>query len=258
LIYDENDSDGIYSAMRGLSIGRSMYGNDDLYDANGNYLPNQVSFNGTGRLAVAAPPGLPAPILPAGVTYTDAVLVNNTYYPNDAFLRDPERADTQSYRADPTQARRLLTGGINVPYTYPDLNNMFLAAINANGQVLMPSFHRPWLFGANSPAANANWEKTTAGKYLTLRPRPVDQLTQLQLVGAGLPYPLPPLETLNAAQQAALSTLIATSQGNNQLFPYPEDAGGDVKNLYWLPGGNDSYWIDLNYPVQVAPDGRKY
>src|SRR5205085_306910 len=64
----------------------------------------------------------------------------------------------------------------------------------------------------------------------------------------------------------------------NPGFPVPEDGGGDVKNL---PGpgtlkrlvkvlvkgkpefkpelwNNDSFWIDLDYPVMTAPDGRRY
>jgi hypothetical protein len=258
LLYDSyDDATGVYSGLRGHSLGRSEYGFDYYIDpTTGAMVPNQTAFNGTGRLAYAPPAGLAAPTLPAGVAFTDAVLVNNTFYAADGFLRDPERLNSRAgLGANPNP----VTGGINVPYTYPDLNNLFLAAINANGQILMPSFHRPWLFGAgNTPATNPNWEMNTAGKYLTLRPRPVDQVTNSQLLGAGLPAPLPPLETLNAGQQATLSALIATLQQNNQLFPYPEDATGDVKNLYWLPGGNDSYWIDLGYPVQVAPDGRKY
>ncbi len=228
LIYDEaDDYSGIYSGIRGHSLARSMYGNDDMYDQlTGNYLPNLVAFNGTGRLKVAAPL--------AG--YTDDQFVNYTYFSTDGFLRDPERLDSNgSSRTDPTQARRLVTGGINVPYTYPDLNNMFLGAINANGQVLVQSFHRPWLFGPIDPlsqptaaspntATNPNWV-SQAGKYLTLRPREIDMRTN-------------PNVMCN--------------------FPYPEDAGGDVKNLWWLPGGNDSVWIDLNYPVQIGPDGRKF
>jgi hypothetical protein len=220
LIYDEFDDttgslagSGVYSAMRGHSLGRSMYGFDNYIDGSGFFEPNLIPFNGTGRLQS---PNLTTPF---GIPEWQAV--NYTFFQNDGQLHDPERMGWRGSNANPG----LVTGGINVPYTYPDLNNMFLGAINAGGQVLMTSFHRPWLFGAIDPNSqptganpNANWTNAQ-GKYMTLRPRPADM-------------------------------------GPN--FPYPDDAGGDVKNLWWLPGGNDSIWIDLNYPVQIAPDGRKY
>ena len=41
-------------------------------------------------------------------------------------------------------------------------------------------------------------------------------------------------------------------------FPYPADRGGDVKNLDWAPGGNDSIWTDPGFPVMTNVDGRKY
>jgi hypothetical protein len=110
---------------------------------------------------------------------------------------------------------------------------MFLAAVKADGTVLMPSFHRPWNSSRGSNAFlfepnfgpidpnNPNWYDTKKPwlKYLVLRPRPAD-------MGPG--------------------------------FPAPEDAGGDVKNLIGGPGGNDSVWLDLDFPVMTTPDGRQY
>ncbi|HEV3205177.1 MAG TPA: hypothetical protein VGY77_12370 [Gemmataceae bacterium] len=101
----------------------------------------------------------------------------------------------------------------------------------------MPSFHRPWLFrheslgalpvGAFDPS-NPHWT-SPEGKYLLLRPRPID-------MGPG--------------------------------FPFPEDEGGDVKNMVGGPGyydpytkkihNNDSIWLDLDFPIMTAPDGRKF
>src|SRR6516225_1537511 len=68
LLYDSpDDASGVYSGLRGHSLARSMYGFDNTIDANGNYVPNQTPFNGTGRLPYTAPAGLAAPTLPAGV-----------------------------------------------------------------------------------------------------------------------------------------------------------------------------------------------
>jgi hypothetical protein len=216
VLYDEyDDATGVYSGLRGHSLGRSEYGLDTTLDPNGNVIypiPNQTAFNGTGRLTAATPI--------AGLDEKSAV--NYTWFQSAGDpLHDPERMNAPAWRANLGSPPGLITGGINVPYTYPDLNNMFLAAINANGQVLARSFHRDWLFNPGTTIndqTNPNWTNPQ-GKYLTLRPRPAD---------------------------------------HSAAFPYPEDAGGDVKNLYWLPGPNDSIWVDLGYPVQVAPDGRKY
>lgn len=264
LIYDCDDTEGVYSALRGHSLARSMYGFDDLRDPNtGALIPNTVPFNGTGRLATPPPPFAQAPTLPPGIPFSDAVLINYTYYQNDGFLRDPERLGA---RANLAAQRGLVTGGINVPYTYPDPNNMFMGAVTAGGQVLMPSFHRPWLFGPLAEP-NPNWWGNAVGKYLTLRPRPVEQVTQTQVNTWNALFPpqaVPPLpwnlDTLTPAQQTNVRALINyfQQQGTPGLFPYPEDATGDVKNLYWLPGGNDSIWTDLGYPVQVNADGKKY
>jgi hypothetical protein len=207
LIYDLDDQTGVYSALRGHSLARLLYGYNDQ-DL------NATPWNGTGRLHTG--PG--TYMNPFNVD--DYQLINYTYFPVDGFLRDPERL---GMRAGLTQLRGAFTGGANVPYTYPDLNNMFLAAVKADGTVLLPSFHRPWTgFGSLDPS-NSNWSTPSSVdptlKYRVLRSRPAD-------MGAG--------------------------------FPAPEDVGGDVKNLIGGPGGNDSIWLDLGAPVMLTPDGRKY
>lgn len=189
---------GVYSGLRGHDLARNMYGyNPATY--------NGTPFNGVGRLHGNSPI--------SGVD--DYNLINFTYFSADNFLRDPERFGA---RANLGAAPAAWTGGFNAPYTYPDLNNLFLAAVDPGGNVLLPSFHRPWLFGSNDPNANPNW-MNQQGRYLTLRPRPVD---------------------------------------HTPAFPYPEDSGGDVKNLIGAPGGNDSYWVDPGFPVVVAPNGKKF
>jgi hypothetical protein len=214
-VYDLDDDAGIGSALRGHGLARLAYGwNPD--DPGGNVTP----FTGTGRLH--EPLSFPAG---GGPVVLDGYhLVNYTFFrkadgsPADGFLRDPERL---GWRAGLGHRPGPFTGGFNAPYTYPDLNNMFLAAVRADGTVLLPSFHRPWTgFGPLDPA-NPNWYDRTKPwlKYLVLRPRPAD-------MGPG--------------------------------FPAPEDAGGDVKNLNGGPGSNDSVWLDLDFPVLVAPGGRKY
>jgi hypothetical protein len=251
LLFDVSDDEqGVYSALRGHSLGRDMLGlnyhvqsdgsigrngQGQIVDLAGNVL-NEVPFNGMGRLRFD--PRLPFPLVPDDSRIKDdSTLVNFMYFPADNFLRDPERKGWRPglpARGDPDN-RKPYAGGFNAPYTYPDLNHVYLAAVKADGRVLLPSFHRPWAgFGALGPS---NWRWTSdidptlsAGnplhnipqawlKYQVMRPRPID-------MGPG--------------------------------FPLPEDDGGDIKNLIGAPGGNDSIWIDLGYPVLRAADGRKY
>jgi hypothetical protein len=278
LVYDVPDDErGLYSCLRGHSLARNMYGLNYTkvaggplrYDDSRGVPLNQVPFNGTGRLhtklpvAGAAAPGTYNNPFQPGID--DYLLINYTYFPKDGFIRDPERfgalvvqgprTQYRPYRTDPKFVNEMpgyYVGGFNAPYTYPDLNNLFLAAVKAGtgdlppplgkvtaGTVLMPSFHRPWLFGSLTDPKNPNWTNRE-GKYKILRPRPRDQKR----------HPDDPHEP--------------------ELFPYPEDEGGDVKNLVGSPGlvyldhgqpklaNNDSIWLDLDFPVLTAPDGRKF
>jgi hypothetical protein len=310
LLYDvPDDASGVYSALRGHSLGRSQYGQPFL-TLQANIVQGQQTViltspasnlsagmkvfgpgiaTGTIVLAVANPPmqftisqpaqatasvnlgfSLPAttPFNGTGRLHTsgtsamnpyadDYQLINYTYYPSDpnAFIRYPEALTLNNGMpggvvytngstnppSPPLPPMSLsYTGGANAPYTYPDLNNMFLAAVKADGTVLTQSFHRSWTgFGSLDPS-NPNWFDTTQPqlKYMVMRPRPADQLL------AGETWP-----------------------PNRPYFPPPEDAGGDVKNfpgpgylnpLTGVNANNDSVWIDLNAPVMVAPDGTKF
>src|SRR5262245_41987418 len=168
VLYDSpDDVRGVASALRGHSVARLLYGLNEQ-------VLNDKPFNGVGRLRTGPVTYGTATSFPDEYT-----AINYTYYFNDGFLRDPERLGS---RVDYTQQPKgPYTGGFNVPYTYPDLNNMFLGAVRADGTVLARSFHRDWTgsngFGPLDPA-NPNWFDTTnpALKYLVLRPRPVDQL----------------------------------------------------------------------------------
>lgn len=219
-IFGADDTTGVYSALRGHDFGRNMYGwNTDTPGS------NITPYNGIGRLHYTNP----------SLSADDFNFVNYTYYSGDNFLRDPERYGS---RANFSAAKGGYSGW-NAPYTYPDLNTMFLAAVKADGTLLVPSFHRSWNgFGSLDPM-NANWYDTTNPnlKYMVLRPRPVDQLkTGETWVGGASGGVNPP----------------------RAFFPAPADSGGDVKNLIGAPSGNDSFWMDLGYPVQTSGDGRKF
>jgi len=127
-LYDLSDTDGVgvFSALRGHSLVRNAYG----------WVPGELNdkpFIGTGRLhydtktpptpmaAFFSVPGTPP------LCTTDAALMNFQYYPVDGFLRDPERPGS---RTGPAAAQQPYLGGFNVPYTYPDHNNFYLAAID--------------------------------------------------------------------------------------------------------------------------------
>jgi hypothetical protein len=129
------DTDNPLSALRGHSLLRDMYGNDnDLYDELGRPIPNrrvdpseyyQRAFNGPGEKGADGAPGTP-----------DDVEVNYVYNG-----RIPE-----------------IGGGFDEDYDYPDHQNMFLAAVSwedAGGtiqpKVLVPSFHRPWMLQIGRP-----------------------------------------------------------------------------------------------------------
>lgn len=213
LIYDcPDDYSGIYSSLRGHSLARLMYGNNDTANA-----LNDKPYSGPGPLHFASPfPKSTAP----GAT-DDYNLVNFTYWSADGFLRDPERINS---RTGPSAAKDTNFTACNVSYTYPDRTNMFLAMVRASdGQVLVPSFYRQWIFDTTKAGypGNPNWTNTE-GKYLTCFVRPADV------------------------------------DPSGTKFPSPDSNGLWVKNLDNSPGGNDSGWMDIGAPVMTTPSGLKF
>jgi hypothetical protein len=217
LIYDTTN---VNSAIRGHSLARTMYG------SNPNAL-NFAAYAGIGRLHYSNP----------ALGADDFYFPNYQYYPNDSytsgkttvgFIRDPEFYfdANRTTPSSPLNGANYRAG--NAPYTYPDLNSIFLARVDADGSVVTQSYYRPWLTAyATSllPAAAV----PTSTKYCMLTPD--------------------------------------TAYYHTNWSVPDTDAGGNVRNLDFSPGtkiagggyaNNDSWWLDLGWPVMIAPNGKKY
>lgn len=190
LIYDTNDP---YSAIRGHSLARSLYG---YHPAALNYLP----FNGTGRLHT--------PVTLGGVSADNYVLLNYQQFPGDA-ARTPEFIGPN------------YVGGANPPWTAPDANSFFLARVNADGEVIAPSFLREWLPFNPLPAAPAVERSKTVFPHQNYHPNFYGWYDE----------------------NVGVRNLVF-SKGWRQV-------SGAYRNV-------DSFWMDVGYPVMTAPNGKKY
>jgi hypothetical protein len=237
-IYDvADDETGVYSAMRGHGIARSMYGWKDAATAfnevNNPLAPPPPAYSGFGRTHFAEPN------LPGGVD--DFNLINYTRFPTDAFIRFPERVPTAAGQTVPS-ANYIAK---NRPITYPDENDVYLAAVRADGYVLVPSFHRPWLAGSPPssvfPAGSPMWTNIE-GKYRILRPRPgaVDGHVNFPQMTANN-VPIDPAQRIDSWGD------VENLEGKNIIV------NGVQVNARQL----DSIWIDLGYPVRKYK-GRMY
>jgi hypothetical protein len=154
-------------------------------------------------------------------------------------------------------------GAFNPPYTYPDHNMPILGAVgddNPNDSydtvVLERSFVRPVKI------------RDVHGNEIDFDPYdPFDP--DYQNFWRGLP-----LAAHNANPTPGERRVLVARPGGWDGFPLPADPGGDVRNL--PPGwvvkikddpntgqpvyhyGNDSYWVDIGFPVQTDATGRRY
>ncbi len=188
----ENDEVGVQSVLRGHSLARNMFG----YNPN---QPNVIPFSGTGQVS-------------------NPKILNYLYFESDNMVRDPGYSGT---RADPNAALGTYIGGLNPSYTYPDENNMFVAAVNTKGEVLKPSLIHEEHFDTN----DGEWTNNS-GKTRILRPRPTDH---------------------NGFPQINLGGDVKNLVGGLGI---PNPNGG-----YY---NYDSVWLDLGHPVLTGPNGIRY
>ncbi len=188
----------------------------NLFELDSRY---QNAFNGGGQ----------NPSIPPGATAIPSEFPNFLY--NNVSLgggyTDPNNVSTPSLDED---------------YDAPDTENWFMAMKSADGQVVIPSFFRPWTiaYDPQSPAPVNDWISTTpAARAKFLRPRKVDHPAS----GDAFPDLVP--DTAGSPNPAD-----ANYNPNWGKITYDVDNDGD--------GVTDSVWIDLGYPVQRDASGRQY
>lgn len=283
------------SALRGHDLSSSMYGGQ-----------GQSTDPYTGQGIFHEKMAAPFDVIPSRghVVNHTPLPIGGTYYAFDPEMTGPPRSWANTTPPvvplpNPWEPVKL-TDLVNTkqtyvskaaPYTYPDLNNFYLAALSpATGEVILPSYYRPWHFNSNpvqlggdttppAPAPlprrlepwnpndpvlkwNTDWV-IPEGRAKILRPRPVDQLIPSDFATKGLPYPLPSqLKALTAPQVFALYDLITEKIRSGDIIGYPrpnQDNGvtGDVFNQIGGVGvqRNDSILIDFGADAKEWPPG---
>jgi len=189
----------------------------------GNYISNPFVLDGRYMRAFNGP-GLTRPVNSVPSTDANVNPVANSNYPyNFAAYGNMRIANF-----DPD------TFGMDEDYDACDLENWFLAIQSADGQVMIPSFHRPgiltaldWTVPTFDVSGNIINRETRAK---ILRPRRADH------------SPLFPPDP------SVVDTSVNTTSSGK--LTYDIDNDGD--------GVTDSVWLDLGYPVQRDPNGKLY
>lgn len=254
LIYDVPDGlPGAFNGLRGQSLARLMY---DFNPAD--LTGSTQAFNGVGRVD---PNVVHKDIQGVMAAYTPTNRINWTLMPSQPALIDPDN----NWARDPVTLMPAINPATyrhyarNANYTYPDLNNLYLGAIDPkSGSVLAMSFHRrdlltdsstnaenlpdnpvsgPVAVPAFNPADTNPWTNAT-GRMLMLRPRPVDNR-----------------DPSNPAQ----SYFLYPKKNIDPVTKQWDGTYGDVINLVGKAAGAyyDSVWIDIDSSVETW-NGKKY
>lgn len=167
---------------------------------------------------------------------------------------------------------------IDVGYTYPDINNVFLAHIGSDPSgnlIITPSFHRPqYLRQANGAPFN-NWYDASAPIDTTcrlLRPHPshvcvFDGVTPRFLSAAvTVPSSSPP-HVIQYFGYPAVDTSgnpvpFGLDANKNKVFGESGVWTNSGANFDWDADNDgdgipDGIWVDLNFPWYTLSDGRK-
>lgn len=119
------------------------------------------------------------------------------------------------------------TTGMDEDYDAVDLENWFLAMQSADGQVMIPSFHRPAAIRIDSANTTDDWSRDPAWTW--------DRSRILRPVAA------------DGHDATTFADLRPDATGRLQ---YDVDNDGD--------GQTDSVWVDLGYPVRRNAQGQLY
>ncbi|MBT6493162.1 MAG: hypothetical protein HOL01_01300 [Planctomycetaceae bacterium] len=169
---------------------------------------------------------------------------------------------------------------IDVDYTYPDINNLFVSyngrGVDPGGsgatrmrRVIIPSFHRPqYLRNPNTGAVISDWYENTNTATRVLRPHPdhenvVDGSARYFGIdgirdaadGSGVQddFPFRPLGRVSRLPTDGRMG-VWTDWGTSSLDEvYELDVDNDGDGSI-----NEGVWLDLGYPVQTLADGTEY
>ncbi len=192
------------------------------------------AFNGAGMTRPSFPVTDPTT---GSVVFTPAYPYNPAAYANMRVIGSDPAVASGNYITGPTSLYGLGNPdaiGMDEDYDACDLENWFLAIQSADGQVMIPSFHRPGILSADDWTAAARNSSgnviNAARRSKILRPRQTDN------------SPLFP------ADPSVVNTDLTSAQSGK--LTYDIDNDGD--------GVTDSVWLDLGYPVQRDPNGKLY
>jgi hypothetical protein len=135
--------------------------------------------------------------------------------------------------------------GMDEDYDACDLENWFLAIQSADGQVVIPSFHRPAILAvnANNPADN-DWTRT----FNPADTSTGDTLVRHQLLATRAMSRILRPRAADGHSPVAFPDLVPDATTGKITFDVDNDADGVT----------DSVWLDLGYPAKQSPNGPVY